>query len=165
MIQNRRITVVVMMSTFVLSTVSVFAAPAGGGFVDKKAGIERMENRRQQLLKSLDLSDGQKKLLEENKNKYRQQIKALRQEIRGKRELLQQGLEKDELNMAEIERLRGELKASKVQMDDLRFESILAARKILTTEQFKKFMHSMESRKKGGRHAQGGEGEEPKSEF
>jgi len=160
MIQKRKEVLIVVVSTLMLSTGSAGAAVphTGGNAPQDIAGQQGI--RREKIYKYLGLSDGQKKMLEENKNKYRQQIKALAQDIRAKRDLLRQGLEKDELDMAGIERLRGELKVLKAQMDDLRFDHILAARKILTVEQFKNFMNQVEKRKRGGRHHKGMGGED-----
>ena len=109
----------------------------------KEAFIKKMDAKRQEIYNDLGLTDGQRKLLEENKNKHREQTKALFTQLRQKMTLLRQELEKNELNMQEIHQTNNELKQLHAQMLDNRLERVLEVRKILTPGQFKKFEDKM----------------------
>ena len=85
-------------------------------------------------------------MLEENKNKHREETKVLFTQLRQKMTLLRQELEKSELNMQAIYYINNEVKQLQVQMLDNRLERILKVRKILTPEQFKKFEDKMNER-------------------
>ena len=102
--------------------------------------------QKQKIYNELGLSDEQKKLLEENKNKHREQTKALFTQLRQKMALLRQELEKGELNTQAIYQTNNELKQLQAQMLDNRLERILEVRKILTPGQFKKFEDRMNER-------------------
>ena len=116
------------------------------GSQQKKSFSENPEARHEQLYKDLNVTEGQKKLLEENKSKHREQMKAMFNDIKEKRALVRQELQKDQLNMEKIRQINGELKSLQAQMLDYRLERILEVRKILTPEQFKKFISKIESR-------------------
>ena len=108
--------------------------------------MKKMDAKRQETYNDLGLTDGQRKLLEENKNKHREQAKALFTRSHQLMDSLRQELEKSELNMEAINQTNGELKQLQAQMLDNRLERILEVRKILTPEQFKKFENTMNER-------------------
>lgn len=134
------VAVLVGLSTSVIYAVSPI--PAAG---QKEAVTKKLDAKRQQIYNDLGLTVEQRKLLEENKNKHREQTKALFTQLRQKMTLLRQELEKNELNMQEIHQTNNELKQLHAQMLDNRLELILEVRKILTPAQFKKFEDKMKS--------------------
>ena len=105
-----------------------------------------MEARRQELYKDLNLSQEQKKLLEENKKGRREEMKSLFSQMKEKREAIRSELQKNELNIGKITQINNELKILSAQMLDRKLEGILEVRKILTPEQFRKFMAKMGQR-------------------
>ena len=107
---------------------------------------EDMNARRKQLYEGLGLTEGQKKLLEENRKKSRGREEVLFKEMRGKMELIRRELQNDTLNMEVIYQINNDLKQIQAQMLDDRLEGILEVRKILTPEQFKMFNVKMEER-------------------
>ena len=94
----------------------------------------------------LNLSDTQKKLLEENKKVRREEMKSLFSQMKEKKEAIRNELQKAELNIGKITQINNELKILSAQMLDHKLEGILEVRKILTPEQFKKFMAKMGQR-------------------
>lgn len=100
----------------------------------------------QQSSNGLNLTNEQKKLLEENRNKQRGQKKLLFEQMGEKTALIRQELQKDELNMDKIHQINTELKNLQAQILDERLEGILEVRKILTPEQFKKFIAKTQAR-------------------
>lgn len=145
--KNVKTIIVSVVSVLMLLSGVSYAQPSGGTDTkQEKAWAEKKEARRQELYKDLNLSDEQKKALEENKSKGREQMKALFTDMRAKREAIRQELQKDTLDMAKIDQINGELKNLQAQLLDHRLEHILAVRKILTPEQFKKFISKMEEK-------------------
>ena len=102
-----------------------------------------METKRQELYKDLNLSEEQKNLLEENRKSHREEMKSILNQMKEKREAIRNELQKDELNIGRISQINNELKILSAQMLDRKLEGILEVRKILTSEQFKKFMMKM----------------------
>ena len=136
---------------------AAYAAEPDAGSALSKAFMEKMDAKRDQLYKELNLTDEQKKALEENKNQHRAEFKALFENMRAKRDLMREELQKDALNMDKVNQIEGELKQLQSQMSDQRLQGILEVRKILTPEQFKKFMANMEEHK--GRFDREGKGQ------
>ena len=130
----------------VLSASVIYAALPIPEVQQKEAVIKKIDAKRQEVYSNLGLTSEQKKLLEENKNKHREQTKALFTQMRQKIASLRQELEKNELNMQVIYQTNNELKKLQAQMLDSRLERILEVRKILTPEQFKKFENKMNER-------------------
>jgi Spy/CpxP family protein refolding chaperone len=121
----------------------------------KEGWYEKREKNIQEIYSQLNLTEEQKKLLEENKAGNQSKRKAAFQEMRSSREALNQELMKPELNMTKINEIQGKLKAVQSQMADERLSSILAVRKILTVEQFSKFIELMDkSRERGERKSE-----------
>ena len=129
-----------------LSASIIYAASPNPAAKQEEAFIKKIDAKRQEIFNDLGLTDGQRKLLEENKNKHREETKVLFTQLRQKMTLLRQELEKSELNMQAIYYINNEVKQLQVQMLDNRLERILKVRKILTPEQFKKFEDKMNER-------------------
>ncbi len=98
------------------------------------------------MYKDLNLAEEQKKLLEENRKSHKEEARALFKDMRQKRDALRQELEKGALNMDNINQINNELKKLQAEMLDHRLAGVLEVRKILTPEQFKKFMARTEKR-------------------
>ena len=96
------------------------------------------------IYSQLNLTDQQKKQLDENRNKSKEQNKALFNQIKEKRALIRQELQKDKLDMDKINQANSELKKIEGQFLDFRLQGMLETRKILTPEQFKKLMAKKE---------------------
>ncbi len=108
---------------------------------------EKREKKVQEIYAQLNLTDGQKKKLEENKAKHHEQKESAFKKIRSLREVLKQELMKPALDMNKINEIQAQIKAFQAQMVDNRLNSILEVRGILTAEQFAKFTALMEKRK------------------
>ena len=99
-----------------------------------------MDGKRQKLWDQLNLTDEQKKQLEENKAKNKESMKATFEKTKSFREALKAELMKPELDMAKINDIQSQVKSLQSQIVDNRLNSILDVRKILTHEQFEKFI-------------------------
>ena len=124
----------------------VHAASPVPAVQQKEEFTKKTDARRQEIYDDLGLTGEQRKLLEENKNKHREQTKALFTQMREKMTFLRQELEKKELDMQTVYQTNNELKRLQAQMLDNRLERILEVRKILTPAQFKKFGDKMNER-------------------
>ncbi|MCA9400687.1 MAG: periplasmic heavy metal sensor [Candidatus Omnitrophica bacterium] len=100
---------------------------------------ERKEARFEEMKEDLGLTDDQVTRLKEHKQANRKHKKEFWGELKSKKDLLKEALQKDELNRDEIQKIHSEIKVMKNQMEDDRLESILEVREILTPEQFQKF--------------------------
>ncbi|MFA5144273.1 MAG: periplasmic heavy metal sensor [Candidatus Omnitrophota bacterium] len=140
-----------------LLVTAVFILSSGAGYVYAggkeeecgKAFKARMEERIEKIYKEINVTAEQRKKLEENKNKIHEDAKALHDRIKAKRDVIRAELQKTELNMAKITQTNNELKVLEVMMMDQRLAGILAVRKILSPEQFRKFSQKLEE---GGKH-------------
>ncbi len=109
---------------------------------------ERREHSFHKIFDQLKLSEEQKKLLEVNKEKQREQMMASLPRMKAQKEALHQELMKPRLDMNKINTIQKQLKKNMVQMADNRLNSILEVRKILTPEQFSQFLNLMKERRK-----------------
>ena len=123
-----------------ISSSALYASSYDNGSQEEKVSPGKMEAGRRELYKDLNLSQEQKKLLWENRKSRREEMKSLFGQMKEKREAIRAELQKDELNIGKITQINNELKILGAQMLDRRLEGILEVRKILTPEQFKKFM-------------------------
>ena len=144
-----RIMALLIVTALVLSSPAILlAASYNKGAKEAKTPSEKMEARHEELYKDLNLTEAQKKALEENKQARREEMKSLFSQMKEKREAIRTELQKNELNIGKITQINNELKILSAQMLDRRLEGILEVRKILTPEQFKKFMAKMGGRGK-----------------
>jgi len=155
MTKIKRLTVSMMVVGALLSG-ALYASPSDNDAKPTKAFAEKRDAKHQQFYKELNLTEEQKKLLEDNKNKHREQMKALFSGMREKTALMRQELQKDELNMEKLNQIQNELKALQTQMLDHRLQGILEVRKILTPQQFKKFLTKTEDHKGHAQHKREG---------
>ena len=108
---------------------------------------EKMEKRIQDIYSQLNLTAEQKKMLDENKGHHRGQRKASFEKMKSYKDTLHQELMKPELDMGKIQQIHSQMKVFQNQMADDRLNSILEVRKILTAEQFTKFISLMKGQK------------------
>lgn len=130
-----------------MCTVSVHAGDAGDedGFSAKWK--ERMEAKKQEMFKELNLTDEQRSKLEENRKKRKESSSVLWKSMKDLRDAMRQELEKDTLDMARINQIQSQMKEAQAQMMDNRLQGILEVRSILTSEQFRKFSVKMQEHK------------------
>ncbi len=129
-----------------MSSPLVFAASPERGWGGKRDIMGKMGNRHEKLFEELNLSEEQKKKLDENKNKYRDQHKALMDQLKEKRALLQKELQNESLDKPKILQIQNDLKTLENQMSDQRLQGVLDVREILTADQYKKFQSRMEEK-------------------
>jgi len=110
----------------------------------------KKECMHKKFYEKLGLTDQQKQAWEKNKAAQHKEMKELFTAMKEKRNSLKEELGKDKLNMGKVNRLNGELKKLVARSLDLRLQNILAAKKILTTEQFKQLLAKKDNRQ--GRH-------------
>ena len=133
------------------STITVYA---GGAFEGDEGDSNRVrwEQDISQMYKKLNLTPGQDKQLKDHRNRHRSQMETLYKEIKVKREQLGEELQKTEFDMSKVQQVHDELKSLKAGMEDNRLEGILEVRKILTPEQFSKFMKLKKGRTSDKKH-------------
>lgn len=102
------------------------------------------------MAKDLALTDEQKARLDANREKKMEAFRDFREKMAVKYQELAQALEAPVLDMAQVQKIHGELKALVVQKEDQHLATILEVRQILTPEQFANFQKMM-SKKKDGR--------------
>ena len=108
------------------------------------AGKERDPAKKQaniqKVLQQLNLTNEQNEKLKEHRIKHRQKAKQLSEDIQVKRKKLAEELQKSEPDTKKVKQIHSELKKLKAIKADHRLEGILEVRKILTTEQYSKFI-------------------------
>jgi len=114
--------------------------PAGKG-VGKEAGFSN-------LIEKLNLSPEQQAQLKENRQKYHELSKGLREELREEHTALRQELNKPESDEKAVNKLTAYISEIQAKMVKLRTRKILEIKKILTPEQFQKFNELAEERHK-----------------
>lgn len=133
---KRTIAVLLMMALPVL---------AGPG----KRGKEKMKDREfppPGMVEKLKLTDPQVADLKKLHEKHRSEADKKRADVKAAREALQAAMEKDTSD-ADLWKLQGKVEAVHAEMGKMRFEHMLAVRKILTPDQRKQFRDWMEERK------------------
>jgi len=141
---TRRICVLVIIGLF-LSPLYTYARPQRKNFRGDKTWEEGKRDRRSKIYQQLDLSTEQAEQLKALRNTCREQGKQFRNNIKAKKEELKKELQKQELDMEKINQLHSELKMMIGQREDDRLKEILEARKVLTSEQLKKFLELREN--------------------
>ncbi len=135
----------VSISAFLLAAMPVLARAQGDGSSPAWHSGQRIE----QVYKQLNLTDTQKKQLEANKLQHRSKMQSLHQEVKADKEALKDELMKPGLDMAKINGLHRKIKAVMSQMEDIKLNSILEVRTILTPQQFSKFINLMHEHHEG----------------
>lgn len=130
------------LALILLSPIAMAKGPGGGG-----GGMKRM-------LRQLDLTQEQKDKLKEMRGSKKGEMKALREKKRAMHKKVQEAMGGD-ASEATLRSLHTEAQALERQMADLRFEQILAVRKVLTPEQRKKFSELHQDRRGHGERKRG----------
>lgn len=143
--------ILALCSLFIAAGLSAEPSPSG----DKGSWEERHEEKIKAMHEKLGLTPAQEKALKAHRESHREEGKKLWQEVRGKRESLRQELQKNPVDEPKVRALHDELKALDAKQADHRFAGVLAVRKILTPEQFKKFQDLMEENRKSGEGRRG----------
>ncbi len=107
----------------------------------------KMDEKMAEVHKELGVTPEQEQKLKEYREKNHEQMKALQEQLKQKRDAIRQELEKADFNEAQVKTIHNELKSLLSQKEDLRLEGILEVRKILTPDQFKKFSDMMKDKK------------------
>ena len=115
-------------------------SPDGYGKVDREEWKAKWEEKIADIHKQLGVTPEQEAQLKANREKHRAEAEALRAQIQDKRGQMRAELQRGEFDEGKVRGLHQELKSLKSQKDDLRLEGIFEVRKILTPEQFNKFM-------------------------
>jgi len=127
----------------VLSLAHAQNAPASNSASFKEHSGQRV----QEIFNQLNLTDDQKKQLEVNKEQHRAKMQSARQAMKAYKEALQEEIMKPRLDMPKINEIHGQIKALQSQMEDVKLNSILTVRSILTPDQFLKFINLMHKHK------------------
>ena len=127
---------------------NVYSQPRDRNFPGCEVMRGKMKDQMLEIFTQLDLSLEQEKQLQAHRDNHMGQAGEFRESLKTKKEALRNELQKEELNMEEIYKIHNELKDLHSKKADHRLEGILEVRKILTTEQFVKYMEL----KRGFRH-------------
>ena len=103
------------------------------------------EEKKAEVFKQLGLTAEQEAKSKEHKEKHHGEMKAMKEQIRDKKEQMKQELQKADFDVNKVKQINEELKTLMVQIEDHHLEGILEVRQILTPEQFSKFMELKES--------------------
>jgi Spy/CpxP family protein refolding chaperone len=139
--------IVAVLFMFTGLSVPAYSEGPEGNQKDRQEWKERMESKMQGLFKELNLTEAQKKQLDENRAKNREAMETLGKSMRENKEQMRKELQKDTLDMGKINQLQTQIKETQAKMTDNRLQGILEVHNILTPEQFKKFSEHMEKQK------------------
>ena len=148
-----KIIALLIIAALALSAPALYAdVVAGNSNQREKWSKGKMESKTQELYKDLNLTEEQKKMLDDNKSKHREQMKALFNDMDIHRTAIRQELQKETLDMGKITQLNNEMKKLQEQMLDQKLAGTLEVRKILSPDQFKKFMAKIEEHREHWNH-------------
>ena len=133
------------------SNIKVYASEAFEGDEGDSSKV-RWEQNISEMYQHLGLTPEQDKQLKDHRDRHRSQMDTLQKEIKVKREQLGEELQKTDFDIRKVQQIHGDLKSLKARMEDNRLEGILEVRKILTPDQFSKFMKLKEDRTSDKRH-------------
>ena len=103
--------------------------------------------RGERWLQQLNLSPQQQQQLSAIRQKYRGQMEPLRQQLRANQNELRQLMASDSANAASIRAKHDQIASLRQQLDQLRFESMLESREILSPEQRQQLAQLMNARR------------------
>ena len=124
---------------------AAYSSDEHSGYAHRKH--ERMGKKGEEIYNQLNLTQDQKKQLEANKQKHRENMEAVFEKMKSYKEDFNHELMKSTLDMNKINEIHSQFKTVQSQMSDDRLNSILEVRKILTPEQFSKFLSLMDQHK------------------
>lgn len=141
----------VIVITFAVLNMSIapeiYAADTDAGSVSEKVDAREMIEMGDDVLSKLGLSEGQKKQIYDNRIEDKNEMRILFANMVGYREALTTELMKPELDMDKINKIQASIKSAQNQITDRRFNSVIEVRKIMTLEQFKKYIELTDLRK------------------
>ncbi len=136
-----------LMAAILLSAGLALAQPPGmGNGMGKKEMRGKHEARRLEIQQQLQLSEAQQELLEEHRQNHRTQARELQQTLKTARRTLKEELQKPELDMTRVNQLSAQVKEGFGRLEDHRLAGVLEVRKILTPDQYVKFMRLTEQK-------------------
>jgi Spy/CpxP family protein refolding chaperone len=124
----------------------IYAADLAGGSsekLDAREAVEMGDN----ILNKLGLSDEQKKQLDANRANDKKEMRELFERMLLYRDMLTTELVKPKLDMYKINRIQSDIRATQNKITDKRLNAVIGVRKIMTWEQFKKYIELTDLRK------------------
>jgi len=101
----------------------------------RKVNKDAMSN----IYKSLNLTEEQKRSLEQNRRKHHGKLKSNSTKVKQLKLQINQELEKSNFDQEKVKRLKTELNRHQSGLTNTRIEGIINVREILTTEQYDLF--------------------------
>ena len=126
-----------------------------GPSFNKEEMKEKWKAKKEEMYKELGITPEQAEQLKAQKEKHREGVKGLFEEIKARRQALGEELQKEEIDLDAVRKIHNDLKALNAQKEDKRLEGILEAREILTPEQFAQMMQFREQHGKKWRKFKG----------
>ena len=130
-----------------LSSESYQLAQAPEAFRERP--LRKRGARRLKLMEEINLSDDQKNKLAAIRDEYKEQIQSLRQQMHSERQKLR-NLMAETVSETEIRDQHQQVAALGQSLHNLRFESMLRMRKVLTPEQRSQFVQLMKQHRHRG---------------
>ena len=137
----------IFISTFICGSLAmpvVYADNVGNCTSEQRPFLQKMQERRGKkargIYSQLNLTEEQKKQLEDNRLKHREEMKVAFDGMRHYKEALNQEFMKPNLDMNKVKEIQSQVKALQAKISDNHLNSIIEVRKILTPEQFVKFI-------------------------
>ena len=151
----KKIMVLAVAANFVLSACPVFSQEAAecegngpwGRRHEKGEYRERMKERREKFAEELSLTDEQKEEMKELRKANKEKKKELRGSLKEKQKELRNELNVYDSDTRKVRSLVSEVKGLQGELIDLRVQSIMDTKGILTEEQFGKFTAKMKKHK------------------
>ena len=150
----------------IVSVPILYASVGNGGNVNAVSGERSCKHGKKQghcrfkdarTFQKLNLTEAQEKQMQGIWKQKREAMKAVFEQVKTSREALNTELEKPTVDMNRINALQGQLKGLAAQLADEHLNTTLEVKKILTSEQFGKFLRSQQRMFMGHFH-QGGHG-------
>jgi len=141
---------VVLAAAIMAFAVSVYAQEVSQGPGSRGKGTMDGERRHgfvEKMLEDLGLTPEQKTALFENKKQHREEMKAVQEQIRIEREAIRAEFAKADTDRESVNSHAAKLKELQSRKVDLHIEGMIAAKEILTPEQFTKFMGKMKEKR------------------
>ncbi len=115
---------------------------------------DRRENRRTRLMEKLNLSEAQKNQIAQIREKYKGRISPLKDRFKSTREELRKMMTGNASD-SQIRAKHREVVRLRQQLENLRFDSTLEMRNVMTPQQRQEFAKLMEERRQGYRRRMG----------
>lgn len=151
-ITKARIIGFLMTAVLALSAPVVYADYGNGGNFGDGHGGRQGHYMKGKFFHKLNLTDVQKKQMKDIWQKQREAKKATFEQIKANREALNKELAQPTSDMAKINALQAQLKTLVLKMADSRLNSTLEVKKVLTPEQFGKYLEFQKHKFAGRSH-------------